>query len=284
MPFELQQVTEVTCTNSNPRRELHGKDPVRAIDISIKFQKPNEFLEVIQPGLRDHHYFNEAVVKAGQTPALAPELMPAPDLRFPKLNRRHQYGASGEPVRGYTFVVDYGLGDERSNITLQDCAVPPIHYTTSPDGVTEYEATIQYNGEQLQDDATYGRLSGLATKGKIHVQLLAPATLQPAKKGWRSGKADAAPTTDTGAPLLDGAGPGDDDHDDDDTGNQHPEGEFAEGSPEAALAATESPSDVIPADAEAAWPFPQSAHDEKPKRRSRKESAEIGHVRAAAAA
>jgi hypothetical protein len=235
--FGIETVTEVTCTNSNPRRELHGPNPTRAIDISIKFQKPNEFLDVIEPGLRDHHYHNAAVAKSGQTPALAPELMPAPDLRFPKLNRRHQYGASGERVKGYTFVVDYGLGDERSNITLQDCAVPPIHYTTNTEGNTEYEATIQYNGEQLEDDATYGRLSGLATKGKIHVRLLPPAEAVVVKnKGWRSGKADVPPATDTGAPLLERAeGPGDDDHDDDDTGDQHPEGEFAEGSPEQAL-------------------------------------------------
>lgn len=230
--FGIETVTEVTCTNSNPRRELHGPNPTRAIDISVKFQKPNEFLDEIEPGLRDHHYHNAAVEKSGQTPALAPELMPAPDLRFPKLNRRHQYGASGERVKGYTFVVDYGLGDDRSNITLQDCAVPPIHYTTSPDGMTEYEATIQYNGEELEDDATYGRLSGLATKGKIHVRLLPPAEAVVVKnKGWRSGKPDVTQPTDGGAPLLEGEHPdeGTEEHDD------HPEGEFAEGSPEAAL-------------------------------------------------
>lgn len=242
--FHLDEITEITCTSANVRTEQHGTDKAQAIDLTFSLRKPNDFLNTMEDGLRDHHYYNEAVAKSGQTPGLAPELMPAPDLRFPMLNRDHVYRLNERP-RGYTFILDYGLGDERSNVMLQDCVLKPVQYTTNPDGIVDFTTiTVQYNGNQLDDDHILSRLTRLPTKPMVHIRLLAPEKLVLVKgKAWRSGQPDVTPPTDGGAPLLEGGEQQQDGHvgdpgafvagDDDDV--QHPEG-----SPEAALAGAEA--------------------------------------------
>jgi hypothetical protein len=52
------------------------------------------------------------------------------------------------------------------------------------------QGTIQYNGDELQDNDTFGELSGLAAEGEIYIKLLAPAEVMLAKKGYRAGKPD----------------------------------------------------------------------------------------------
>lgn len=81
MAFELAESTAVTITNANPRRELHGDEKVRAIDISFTLKGENILLDLLEPGLREHHYFNKAV-KDGQV-ALPGVLIPLPNLRHP---------------------------------------------------------------------------------------------------------------------------------------------------------------------------------------------------------
>lgn len=276
--FQLETVTEVTFTNANLRAEFHGEEHVQAIDLSVSIEGGNELLDLIQPGLLVHHYTNRA---ATQGQDQLPEMIAAlPNLRHPKLPTVYRYGKDEKP-RGYRLEIDHGLGDR--NLVLEDCVRGSLSYEIFEGGSVRVDTVLQYNGERLTDNAFLGRLASLPTQGQAHILLQAPAELVLVKgKGWRSGKADAPAQTDGGGELFDGAepGPGHNDQDDIGEGEEHPEG-----SPEAALAATESPSDVIPADADAAWPFPQSAHSEKPKRgRGRKESAEVGHVRAAAAA
>jgi hypothetical protein len=197
--FEFKKVTEVTCTNSNPRRELHGNQGVRALDLTFTKRLTNDVLDQIQDGLRAHHYFNAAAAQ-GQT-GLPDELLPLPNLRFPKLNREFTYGLL--PVRGYKWVLDFGLGDEESNITFEDCALRPLKYKVDEDGVVDVTFTVQYNGELLEDNETFGRLAGLSAMGKVHILLEAPEQLVEVKgKGWRSGHKDAPPTIDNGAPLF----------------------------------------------------------------------------------
>ena len=60
MSFELIEPTKVTITNANPRRELHGEDKVRAIDIAFTLTGENTLLDLLEPGLREHHYCNKA--------------------------------------------------------------------------------------------------------------------------------------------------------------------------------------------------------------------------------
>lgn len=209
MAFELKDVTHVAFTNANVRRELHGEEHVRAVDLSMTITGENTLLDLIEPGLREHHFCNHAL-KAGQE-TLPDVVIPLPNLRHPKLAPRQAWGTKQDRARGYRFILDFGLGEEGgSNVDLTDCVLGKIWYELSEGGSVTIGFTVQYNGEELQDDALYGRLAGLATVGEGHVQLLAPPTLVLVKgKNWRSGKPDApnAPGGDDGEEdLLDDQG------------------------------------------------------------------------------
>lgn len=190
MPFELQNVTAVKFTNSNPRSEFHGDEHVRAIDIAMVIEGENHLLDLIEKGLREREYCNRAL-QAGQEP-LPDVVIPLPNLRFPKLPARTSYGTKKDRARGYRFIIDYGLGEEGgSNVDFTDCVVGGLWYEVFEGGSVKVGFTVQYNGDDLNDDALYGRLAGLATMAEGHVQLIAPPTLVLVKgKGWRSGKSD----------------------------------------------------------------------------------------------
>lgn len=192
MPFEIQTVTLVTVTNANPRRELHGEELVRAIDISFCLTGENTLLDLIEPGLRAHHYFNKALKDGQET--LPDVIVPMPNLRFAKLPLAYHF-AKGEKWRGYRLIRDYGLDEDRFDFT--DVVLANLHYELQEGGTVKIMGSLQYNGEELEDNETYGMLSGLASEGEIHIRLLAPAQLQAAKKGYRAGKPDT-PTTTTG--------------------------------------------------------------------------------------
>jgi hypothetical protein len=187
MSFELPEVTAVAFTNANVRRELHGEEHVRAVDIAMSMKGENTLLDLIEPGLREHHFCNRAMTAGQET--LPDVVIPLPNVRHAKLPTKFQY-AKGEKWRGYRFVLDFGLGGD-SNLDFSDCVLTGIWYELSEGGSVEIGWTIQYNGEELTDDGTYGRLAGLATVGQGHVQVIAPPVLQLVKnKGYRSGKPD----------------------------------------------------------------------------------------------
>lgn len=188
MPFELQQVTQITVTNANPRRELHGEEMVRAIDIAFSLTGENTLLDLIEPGLREHHYCNKAL-KEGQE-ILPGLVVPLPNLRHPQLPLTYAY-AKGQKWRGYRFVRDWGT--DAGHLDFTDAVLSNLHYELNEGGSVTIKATIQYNGDELQDNEVYGELSGLASEGDIHVKLLAPAELLPVKKGYRAGKPDTPP-------------------------------------------------------------------------------------------
>jgi hypothetical protein len=215
MAFQLVDVTKITITNANPRRELHGDEKVRAIDLSFVLTGENTLLDLIEPGLREHHFCNKALT-AGQEP-LPEVVIPLPNLRFPRLPLAYKF-ANGEKWRGYRLVRDYGLEEESFDFT--DVVLASLHYEIAEGGSVKIFGSLQYNGEELADNDLYGMLSGLASEGDIHVKLLAPAELVTAKKGYRAGKPDTpAPAANPDQQPL-----------------QDEEGEL---SPEDALAATE---------------------------------------------
>jgi hypothetical protein len=199
MPFQLEQPTQVRVTNVNVRRELHGEEHVRAVDIAMTLEGENTLLDLIESGLREHEYCNRAA-EAAQEP-LPDVIIPLPNVRFPKLPERQQYGSKRDRARGYRFILDFGLGGD-SNLDFTDCVLASLWYERKEGGTVKIGWTIQYNGDELDDNEVYGRLAGLATEGEGHVQIIAPPMLQLVKKGWRSGKPDV-PATDGGAPLFD---------------------------------------------------------------------------------
>lgn len=246
--FELKDLTEAICTHANTRVELHGKtEKFRAIDHRWRITGGNELLNLIQPGLREHFYRNkdvEAAIAAGQRQLLPDEVIPLPNLRYPLMPTENlKWGDKAH--RGYRWQWDWGT--ETNHYDLTDVAVSNITIESMQEGGTvSILFTTQYNGEELNDNATYGELAGLAAMGQLHIKLLAPPELLPVRKGWRSGKVDAPPATDHGAPLLEesagGESPGPD--------GPLPEGEggFAEGSPEEALldSVQDEPDPLVP--------------------------------------
>lgn len=189
MAFELADPTTVTITNANPRRELHGEEKVRAIDLAFVLTGENTLLDKIEAGLREHHYCNKAL-KEGQE-ALPGVDIPLPNLRHPQLPLAYHYG-KGQKWRGYRFIWDWGLNEEHVDFT--DAVLSNLQYELSEGGSVTVKGTISYNGEELENNDLFGELSGLAAEGEISIKLLAPAELVQAKKGYRAGKPDTPAT------------------------------------------------------------------------------------------
>jgi hypothetical protein len=203
MQFQLEQVTPVQFSNANVRRELHGEEHVRAVDIAHRMKGENTLLDLIEPGLREHHFCNKALTAGQET--LPDVVIPLPNLRHPNLPTKIQY-AHKQKLRGYRWVLDFGVGGE-SNLDFTDCVLTGIWYELFEGGSVEIGWTIQYNGDELTDDGTYGRLAGLATMGEGHVQVIAPPTLTLVKgKGYRSGRPDTPQPAGDGDDLLTGDG------------------------------------------------------------------------------
>lgn len=236
MTFQIEELTQVKVRNANPRTELHGEDRVRAIDISFSLTGENSLLDLIKQGLREHHYWNKALV-AGQE-ALPEVIVPLPNLRHLELPKTYKYtlGTTGK-VRGYRFIWDWGT--EAEHVDFTDAAVSNLSYDISEGGSVTLYWTVSYNGEELSNNELYGELCGLGEDGEIHVKLLAPAELQPAKKGYRAGKPDTPSGTDKDPAQgeLGGNGGGDDTTAGDD-GDGGADG-LDPTSPEGALASTE---------------------------------------------
>lgn len=233
MPFQLEQTVQVTITNANPRRELHGEEHVRAIDLSFSLTGENTLLDLIEPGLREFHYCNKAL-KAGQKP-LPNVVVPLPNLRFPKLPLTVSY-AKGEKWRNFRFIWDFGTQEAKVDFT--DVVLSNLHYELMEGGSVTIFGTIQYNGDELVDNDVYGELCGLASEGEIYIKLLAPPELVLVKKGYRAGRPDTPPPKDPAQAELGAAGGHVGDADAFEVGEDD-DVEHAEGSPEAALAATE---------------------------------------------
>jgi hypothetical protein len=248
--FQLEKPTLVLCTNTNPRRELHGEEHVRAIDLTFCLSGENTLLDLLHPGLRAHHFHN-AAFDAQQEPLPLGVELPLPDVRWPKLQHAYQWGTKQDKSRGYRWIWDWGTEDEHVDFT--DVVVGGYRYEFQQGGTAKLWFTVQYNGEELANNALYGELSGLATQGEISMKLLAPAQLLSVAKGYRAGKVDTPVTklkNPNQADLPDGEQQQEEQEEDEgaQVGHAGNPGAFVAsndddvlqpGSPEAALAASE---------------------------------------------
>lgn len=183
--FQLTETTAVVVTNANPRREMHGEEKVRAIDITCSLTVENTILDVLQLGLREHHFCNRAA--EAQQGTLPDVMIPLPNLRFAQLPAIYHFN-KGVRLRGYTLIRDYGTNEE--HFRFEDVVLTAINYEIFEGGTVKLNFTVQYNGEELQDNDLYGELSGLTSEGEMFIKLLRPAELKVAKKGYRAGKPD----------------------------------------------------------------------------------------------
>lgn len=217
MTFELTAVTEVTLTHVNLRKEFHGEEKVQAIDLNFSIEGSNDLLDLVDPTLREMHYFNRAEV-AGQE-VLPGTIRILPDLRAPKLNgQKFKYGGN-DKYKGYGFEKDFGLGAEAgSNLFFTDASAGKFSYETKEGGTVKLEFQVSYSGDSLTDDAMTRLVR--AEGEKVFIKLLAPSVLTLVK-GGKAPKAAAEEEGDEGQGEL-GEG-----EDGDDAPESTPEAAFA---------------------------------------------------------
>jgi hypothetical protein len=134
-----------------------------------------------------------------------------PNLRMPHLNGGKFKYRGNDKMKGYTFGLDYGLGDEQSNVEFPDSAVGKWEIETKEGGSVVLRWQVSYAGDRITDDAL--------VKLVRHEQKQAFITLKPAAtlvlvKGGKA-KPAAAPQGEGGEDLFDEGGEGDDGGDDD---------------------------------------------------------------------
>jgi hypothetical protein len=187
--LQFDKPQQAICTNANPRREFHGKDMVRAIDLQFEVSGDNTLLDLIQQGLREHHFHSKALDARQET--VEGIEVPLPDLRFPKLPSEYRYDAGNSTgSRGYRWVWDWGTQD--AHVDFTDAVLKGIHYEIQQGGSVKVKFTVTYNGDELADNDLYGELCALPTMGEVYIQLFAPPELLAVKKGYRAGKPDAS--------------------------------------------------------------------------------------------
>lgn len=170
--FEFKTPRTVHLGNVNTRKEQHGDELKQAVDLSFKVDLPNTYLdELFASGLRTSLYFN-AAADAGQTDLDGVDA-PLPNLRFPKLNgQRFNWGGKDKLV-GYVITLEYGLGDDISNIELELCKVYGRVIDTKEGGTITVHFKVSNASDRLDKD-TCGKLVLLGGE-EVTMSLRAPA-------------------------------------------------------------------------------------------------------------
>lgn len=193
--FQLATTTECTCTHVNIREENHGDEKVLAVDLAFWKEGGNELLDLFHPEIRTTLYCNRAA-EAGQE-ALPDVLAILPNLKLAGLPERMHWGGN-DKFGGYRLSVDYGLGDEQSNVDLTECVVAKRWFELKEGGTVRIGWRVSYAGEALQEVTTRGILAGLKGQ-KAFVQLIPPPVLQLVKgKGAKVSPGPAAAADDAG--------------------------------------------------------------------------------------
>lgn len=124
--FELTQQA-VTFTNFNARTELNGDTRKPASDISCRAQLPNSILNAFYPGLLEMLYERPKapdLVEQGSEEGYT-------SLRMPLLGLPLDWDIV---LDNRTLTIDYGLGDDKSNIVLPECKVHKFKITPQNGG------------------------------------------------------------------------------------------------------------------------------------------------------
>ncbi|WP_423459953.1 hypothetical protein [Ottowia sp. VDI28] len=169
--FAFREVTDVKLTSVNFRKEIHGDEHVQAVDLTMGVDVPNTLLDIIQPGLREALYFNIDASRGQVTIVDLPETLP--NLRFPRLNGgKFSLDDKKNKLAGYELFIDYGLGDDRSNMVFDCCKVVKRAIETKEGGTVHLSWQVQYSGDRL-DQETCGKLA-LLEQDLIAIRLIPP--------------------------------------------------------------------------------------------------------------
>lgn len=154
MSFLIPKFTDVVVRSLNVRAEMHGKDPVPAVDIGFTLTSANDFLDMIDPGLKRALYRAEQDGEEtepeleGVEPISDLRALRATSLRMPlKLNREYV---------GRNLVIDYGTGG-KSNIELFG-DINEISVDAKEGGSTDTHFRFQASGIKDRALGTLGTL------------------------------------------------------------------------------------------------------------------------------
>lgn len=168
-------MTDVTLSKVTLHKVFHGPDPVQAMDLMMAIDMPNTLLDSIVPGLREALYHN-ASAETGQEEIEGVEAT-LPNLRFPRLNGgKFALDEKKDKLAGYELFIEYGLGDERSNMVFDCCKVTKRAFETKEGGTVHFSWHVQYNGDRL-DQETCGKLA-LLEQDLIAIRLIPPVVAQ----------------------------------------------------------------------------------------------------------
>lgn len=180
--FAFRTTTDVQLTHVNFRKELHGDDHVQAVDLTMAVDLPNTALDAFQPGLREALYWNQAA-NDGQAEIDGVEST-LPNLRFPRLNGgKFVLDDKKTKLAGYELFIDYGLGDERSNMVFDCCRIVKRTIETKEGGTVHLSWQVQYSGDRL-DQESCGKLT-LMGGDLIAIRLIPPVveSIEPEDEG-----------------------------------------------------------------------------------------------------
>ncbi len=170
--FEFPEPTDVTLTHANFRKENHGPDLVQACDLNMAVDIPNTLLDKIAPGLRQALYWNAAAEQGQEQLEGVDDILP--NLRFPRLNGgKFALDDKKNKLAGFDLEIEYGLGDEKSNMAFDCCKVVKRVIETKEGGTVRLSWQVQYTGDRL-DTETIGKLAQLE-QDLITIKLIPPA-------------------------------------------------------------------------------------------------------------
>jgi hypothetical protein len=229
--LEYENVT-AKITSVTPLSEKHGNKRVPAQSLIIKVTLKNRRLDFFDGDLR--HAFYRVPDGEEITPSLGidpDDLEGLTEKRFPWMAQDIEVERA---LTGYTLVIDYGLGDEKSNIELEAKKIDNFKIGIRDHGLFELSHRFIVHPDTLEK----GRIEELLQQ-EIKVHLRAPKIqeqgelLLPEKRGRGRPKKTLAektggeddPFANTDIPPLepqdaDGQTPGEPPEDDDDAGEQ----------------------------------------------------------------
>jgi hypothetical protein len=175
MPFELESMTRMRLVSVNPRRELHGKEHVPAVDLKLRVELPNGGLSMFDGHLLSAMYYRSAAASANPQPGLegVEPVSELPNRRFPDLGplkwEREQ--------AGYEMTIAHGI-NENSAIELEGCLVNSFVIDPKEGGTVEVTFRVQCD---KIDESALGKLCVLIDSD-IEAALIGPEAFDsPAK-------------------------------------------------------------------------------------------------------
>ena len=175
-PIAFREPTDVLLKHVNHRKQFAGGgDSVQGIDLNFEFDRPNTYLDELMPGLRQSLYCNRDADN-GQVDLDGVDA-PLPNLRYPNLNGgSFTLMKKKDAFAGYELAVQFGLGDDISNMLFNTCKLKIQKVETNEGGTVRVFVQVSYGGDRA-DGNTIGKLIE-QEGGEVTIQLWPPAVVQ----------------------------------------------------------------------------------------------------------